>query len=69
MKPAVVDFKNADLTGSYSITLPSTTFDGVALSGNLTLNVLLDGEQIYTGTHTPGETYSSPLTVGKACTP
>lgn len=49
-----IDFNNGATTGTVTYTLPTKTFDGTALSGNLTWHAYLDGEEKSTGTAAAG---------------
>lgn len=48
-------FSNGNLSGNVTITAPSNTFDGSALSGTLTVKLLTDGGNDMTFTMAPGE--------------
>lgn len=62
MKPATFDFDGSSLSGTYTVILPSKTFDGVEIAGNVILHVVLDGEEIYRGAQQPGSTYTGNIT-------
>lgn len=51
-----VSFTEGNLDGTVSVTLPSKTFSGGALSGKLALTVKVDGEEKATAEGQPGET-------------
>lgn len=58
-----VDFYRASLTGTLSVTFPTTTFGGETLPANalLTASVVLDGEPYTTLEGTPGSTVNTAL--------
>lgn len=62
MADPVLAFDKADLTGTYTLHTPSTTFAGVALHNDITVHVLLDGEEIETFTAKPDTDYTKSLT-------
>lgn len=49
------NFNEASIQGTYTATMPETTFNGIALTSDVTYHVIFDGNEIYTGTHNPGE--------------
>lgn len=57
LKPSInsIDFKDASLTGSMSITLPSTFGDGSSLPSTVNYTALLNGEKYKTGTASRGQ--------------
>ncbi|MDE5551832.1 MAG: hypothetical protein K2I91_01395, partial [Muribaculaceae bacterium] len=62
MADPVLAFDKADLTGTYTIHTPSTTFAGVALNSDITVHVLLDGVEIDSFTAKPDTDYTKSVT-------
>ena len=59
-----LDFDGTSLNGNVKFTLPSKTFSGSALSGNITYNIYVDGENVKKGSAEAGTEVSVPITVG-----
>lgn len=57
------DFKDASLTGKVTFTAPSKTFAGGDLSGELTYNIVIDGETTVSGTATAGTKVEKEVTI------
>lgn len=58
------DFEGASLTGTLSFTLPTLTFGGSDLTGQLAWTVTKDGETLASGTGQPGEKVTTaPVTL------
>lgn len=59
-----VNFLNANLDGTLSFTMPSTTFDGNdALSGSLAYYIVANNDTIETGTAAPGKTVKTIISL------
>ncbi len=65
---AAIDFLfNEDsLSGEIKFTMPNTTFGGATLSGSISYRAYFDGEELGSGTATPGEALTFPVSVTKA---
>lgn len=63
MEKPEVNFNQADLTGSFSLTTPEVLFNGVKIEGNVDIHVLLDGCEIFTGSYAPGTKVTENFTV------
>lgn len=63
-RPAVksVDFENGQTSGSITVTIPSTCYDGSDIAGKLIFHGCLDGEEIATSTVEPGSDVDFVLT-------
>lgn len=61
----VIDFPNGSSDGTVSFTMPTQTYDGQALTGDLTYKVDADGETVATGTAQPGAQVNANATVNK----
>ncbi len=59
------DFPNGSLSGTVSFKAPTTFFNGQAATGDLTYEILVNGEAV-TGTTSFGATVSTPVTVASA---
>lgn len=60
-----ISFPNGSTTGTVSFTMPTTTYEGTTLTGDLTYNIDVDGEQAATGTAAPGANVTTTITVEK----
>lgn len=60
------NFTDDSLTGTVSFTVPTLTYDGAALSGNLTYTVNVDGEAHTSGPCQAGEEVTVPLSFTEA---
>lgn len=58
-----VTFPGNSLTGEVSFTIPTDTYDGSLLTGNLTWTVTANGEQVATGSAAPGAAVKADITV------
>lgn len=58
-----IGFTNGNLTGTVSGTAPSKTSAGNALSGNVNISLLIDGQQVYTATVEAGKPFSHATTL------
>ncbi|MDE6006675.1 MAG: choice-of-anchor J domain-containing protein [Muribaculaceae bacterium] len=61
-----LDFTGASLTGNVNLTAPAGLFDGSNGSGNVTIHVLVNGEDNATATAAYGAEVSVPVTVAEA---
>ena len=58
-----VDFTDNSLTGTFSFTAPTTTFDGTAATGALAYSILANGKEIAKGTTAYGAKVNAEITV------
>lgn len=56
-----IDFPNGATSGTFEITLPSTTAEGESLTGMLRWTALLDGEQVQEGSANAGSDVTIPF--------
>lgn len=61
-----VDFKPGSLSGEFRFTLPSVSFDGTEMQGNVDYLVKIDGENAIEKSGKYGETISLPVNIDKA---
>lgn len=59
-------FDGPSLKGSVNFTLPSTTYSGTALAGNLDWSVTIDGTTVARGNGEAGAQVSAPVTLSKS---
>lgn len=69
--PGTIDHLNASfiddqLTGTVNFTIPSITTNGNELTGDVNYTVVVDGEELATGTATAGESVTAPVTLEHA---
>ncbi len=63
MGAPVVNFPNATLTGTLTVTAPTTYFNSLELEGNVIVHILVDGKEIFSTSCAPGTKISKEFTL------
>lgn len=63
MAAPALNFVDASLTGTISVQLPTTLFDGTNLNGNVTLHLYIDDKEVKTAEVAAGSIFTEALTL------